>query len=52
MVFTKFLGKNSFGYVENDKKYVIRTLENVGVNSDIAAKYYDMVIFGQYPQTA
>lgn len=48
----RFLSDNSIGNVDADKRYVVRTLSLVGIDTKTAEDYYDNVIYGNYAQTA
>lgn len=51
--FCTYFKKNSYGYVDNDCSYVVKTLSLIGIRDEnIAKEYYYSEIFGNYPQTA
>lgn len=48
----RFLSENSIGNVDADRRYVVKTLAIVGIDTKTAEDYYDNVIYGNYAQTA
>lgn len=51
LYFVHFLSKNSYGYKENDVRYVKNMLGYVGVDEETAQQFFDEFIDKQYPQS-
>lgn len=51
LYFIKYLSKNSYGYKDNDVRYVKNLLRYVGVDEDTAQQFFDEFIDKQYPQS-
>lgn len=51
LYFVNYLSKNSYGYKDNDIRYVKNLLGYVGVDEDTAQKFFDEFIDKQYAQS-
>ena len=46
--FTTYLGKNTCGYEDSDRSYVVSQLKNMGVDEQVATEYFNQVIKDNY----
>ena len=46
--FPLYFSEYSYGYKDNDKKHVVKTLELMGVDNDSASKWFDKFIDENY----
>lgn len=51
LAFSTYFSRNSYGYIDNDRTHVVRTLAIVGIDKPTAEQYYDDVIKGSYAQS-
>lgn len=51
LYFVNYLSKYSYGYKDNDVRYVKNMLGYVGVDEETAQRFFDEFIDKQYPQS-